>query len=367
MKLLFIHNLNNFSGSPRVLENLLESVNNSDNEISILTSNTKGFLSDKKNITYIDNYYKWVPNKILLFFRFMISQFRQFLFILFSKQFDCIYINTILPFGAGISAWLRKERIIYHIHEYYKNPNLIQKICIFVASKTSSEVIFVSNYLAQCYKNKFSCNTRVIYNSISIDLVNCSKKINDISSYLNSKFINQVILMTCSLKKYKGIFEFINIAQKCPQYKFVLVVSAPKEESNVFFKNTSIPSNLTLKNEVTNMANEYLKASIVLSLTLPHGTNGVIETFGLTLLEAFQFRIPCIATCYGGPLEIIQDGVNGFLLEPEDYELIIRKIDYLLTNQYTYNRFCEESYKRAQYFSPDNCMTVFDFLHEGLK
>jgi glycosyltransferase involved in cell wall biosynthesis len=38
------------------------------------------------------------------------------------------------------------------------------------------------------------------------------------------------------------------------------------------------------------------------------------EPFGLVVLEAMEFRVPVIATNHGGPTEIIEDGVNGYLI-----------------------------------------------------
>jgi sucrose synthase len=42
----------------------------------------------------------------------------------------------------------------------------------------------------------------------------------------------------------------------------------------------------------------------------------LFEAFGLTVIEAMSSGLPTFATRYGGPLEIIQDGVSGFHLDP---------------------------------------------------
>ena len=42
----------------------------------------------------------------------------------------------------------------------------------------------------------------------------------------------------------------------------------------------------------------------------------LFEAFGLTVLEAMTSGLPTFATCYGGPLEIIQHGRSGFHLDP---------------------------------------------------
>jgi len=42
----------------------------------------------------------------------------------------------------------------------------------------------------------------------------------------------------------------------------------------------------------------------------------LFEAFGLTILEAMITGLPTFATRFGGPLEIIQDGINGFYINP---------------------------------------------------
>lgn len=42
----------------------------------------------------------------------------------------------------------------------------------------------------------------------------------------------------------------------------------------------------------------------------------LFEAFGLTVIEAMISGLPTFATCYGGPLEIIKDGLSGFHIDP---------------------------------------------------
>ncbi len=52
----------------------------------------------------------------------------------------------------------------------------------------------------------------------------------------------------------------------------------------------------------------------------------LFEAFGLTVLEAMISGVPTFATQFGGPLEIIQDGVNGFYINPTHLEEMAEKI-----------------------------------------
>jgi sucrose synthase len=57
----------------------------------------------------------------------------------------------------------------------------------------------------------------------------------------------------------------------------------------------------------------------------------LFEAFGLTILEAMISGLPTFATQFGGPLEIIQDQVNGFYINPTNLEEIATKILHFVT------------------------------------
>ncbi len=50
------------------------------------------------------------------------------------------------------------------------------------------------------------------------------------------------------------------------------------------------------------------------------------EAFGLTVLEAMHSGLPTAATRYGGPLEIIREDEDGFLLDVKDREALAAKL-----------------------------------------
>ena len=56
------------------------------------------------------------------------------------------------------------------------------------------------------------------------------------------------------------------------------------------------------------------------------------ESFGLVLLEAMSLEVPTIAACSGGPLEIIDDGVTGFLFRPNNAESLSKHLMHVLND-----------------------------------
>ncbi len=57
------------------------------------------------------------------------------------------------------------------------------------------------------------------------------------------------------------------------------------------------------------------------------------ETFGVVLLEAMQFSLPIVATRWRGIPSIINEGENGFLVEPKDAHALADRLEKLIVNE----------------------------------
>lgn len=71
------------------------------------------------------------------------------------------------------------------------------------------------------------------------------------------------------------------------------------------------------------------------------------EPFGMVVIEAMLLRKPVIATDHGGPKEIIDNGVSGYLIPPGDAIILAEKIDFLLQNPETRNKIGERGSHRV--------------------
>lgn len=54
------------------------------------------------------------------------------------------------------------------------------------------------------------------------------------------------------------------------------------------------------------------------------------ESFGLVVLEAMQFELPVVATRWRGVPDLVQDGITGFLIPPQDALTLADRLELLL-------------------------------------
>lgn len=336
MRILFVHLLNDYSGSPRVLRSLASFMGES-SELYIFTSNeAKGFLSNLDNVNYVNVPYYFSKNKLLRLCLYLISQFFLFLKILkYSDESSVVYVNTILPFGAALAAKVKGAKVIYHFHETSIRPKLLMKFLTFIAYYTSEINIFVSKYLKKQFDQFKNCH--ICYN------------------FCDSKYEPNVvnpnprkILLIASAKEYKGIFLFSMLAEKCPEYEFTLVLNTDSLNVKKIFP--IVPKNLEVHPACVDTGIYYRQSDLLLNLSIPELW---VETFGLTILEAFHHSIPCIAPNIGGPTELIDDGVNGFLVDPKNIQIIKEKINYLFTNSHVYESFCKKALEKSASFNKE--------------
>lgn len=325
-KIIFVHLLNDFSGSPKVLSQAIKACDKESFEIELFTGqSSSGFLSNS-TANHHFYFYKRFNSKIATLFSFVISQTHLFIKLLkFRNKEVTIYINTMLPFGAALFGKFFNKKVIYHIHETSINPAGLKQFLRFVVQKTASKIVFVSNSVKKLegFKN---IEQEPIYNSVSEDFTAISLKHSYQAKQSNAKFN---VLMACSLKAYKGVDEFIKIANECVSLKdieFTLVLNAAQKEIDFYFTNRKIPANTTMVAAQKNLHPFYQKASLVLNLSR---IDQWVETFGLTIIEAMSYGIPVIVPPVGGPTEIVTGDLEGYLISSYEVSVIAKKIQEL--------------------------------------
>ena len=89
------------------------------------------------------------------------------------------------------------------------------------------------------------------------------------------------------------------------------------------------------------------------------------ECFPMVLLEAMSFGVPCISfDCPAGPAEIITNGEDGLLIEPDNVEAMAADIIALIEDEEKRKRFGKQAYKNIERFAPEHVYRLWQKLLE---
>ncbi|MFA5157729.1 MAG: glycosyltransferase family 4 protein [Patescibacteria group bacterium] len=260
--------------------------------------------------------------------------------------FGPIIIHAHGPRAASFCRYAlqAKERFVYTEHiwnsDYHlKSPlnSWLQKNGLRAISKRADIIFAVSNSVKKFLVEVFKLNGKdvvVIPNAIEIETE--PKKA--------SRAEDKLLIGTIgSLNKQKGHIYLIQaierVVKSLPKTRLEIVGDGPeKEKIQREIKKLGLESRVQLLGKI-DKPKRLLKNWDI--FVLP----SLSETFGLVVLEAFESKVPVIATKVGGLPELITNNDNGILVPPADPDKLSKAILYLLVEKKVRNGLAEEAYK----------------------
>lgn len=293
--------------------------------------------------------YKRFSSKLLQLLSYLFSQVYLFLRLSASSEArnaSVIWVNTVLPFGSLVFAKLFRVPAICHVHEVALSPPILSLFLFGIANQCANEIVFVSKAQKELLKpvsKRFSILSNGLDRAISERSSRC------VYTHRREGVFN--VVMLASLRPYKGIDTFIKLAQDLGErtVKFRLVLNDDIDKVREYREKHSSVSFLEIHDRVENPSDAYESASVLLNLSYP---DQWIETFGLTIIEAFSFGVPVIAPPVGGPTELVSDGIDGFLIDSREYSKLRLGLLRLIEDQSLCMELSNNAKRKAQHYTP---------------
>ncbi len=259
-------------------------------------------------------------------------------------KFDCIIVVDICIY---LPVFLFK--IFTHIKtiawEHFNceiERSKIDMISRKLAVKNANKIIVLGKNDLLNYKKKFPKLSHIdyIYNPIAFDIIN------------NFNVCNKKIVAAGRLESQKGfdlLIEAWRLAEPLSaEWELeIFGEGSLKEELQRKIDNYKL-TKIHLKGFVNNLQEELKQAGIFV-------LSSRYEGFGLVLLEAQANGLPIISfNCKEGPAEIIDDGINGYLIEPGNVASFADKMVELMSNDELRLSFSKNSQKDLYRFNLDN-------------
>ena len=113
-------------------------------------------------------------------------------------------------------------------------------------------------------------------------------------------------------------------------------------------KNSNVEKNIFLKSFRTDNLNLISQCDILVVPSLR------FESFGYAAVEAMSLRKPVIASNIGGLAEVVENNKTGYLVDPKNHKLFVKKILYLFKNSKVSRLMANNGFKRYKnYFSSE--------------
>ena len=87
------------------------------------------------------------------------------------------------------------------------------------------------------------------------------------------------------------------------------------------------------------------------------------EGFGMVILEAMSFGIPCVSyDCPAGPRDMITDGLDGFLVEFDNFAELEKATLELINNEAKMIEFGNQAFEASKKWNDDNILAEWKKL-----
>ncbi|NWF75466.1 MAG: glycosyltransferase family 4 protein [Nitrospirae bacterium] len=293
----------------------------------------------------------------------------KYIFILIFKRVDLIHIHT----SASVSFYrksifaligiLFQRNIIYHLHSsrfydfFYNPPNQLLKSYIKRIFKSATCVICLCENWKDCLKERYHLkNITVIPNPVcQVPFANKSfsmdvSRLLFVGFYINSKGIID-LLEVCKDLHLKGVNFTLELCGKGEMNEII----------NSYIMENSLEKCIINNGWVEGRAKEniFRKADI---FVLPSYAEGM----PISILEAFSYGLPIVATKISCVPAIVEDGINGFLIEPGNRKELLEKISVLINNKYLRESMSKNNLLKVKHYSPEVIAGRWENLYKDL-
>ena len=271
-------------------------------------------------------------------------------------KIDVLHVHHI-PFYMRVALGLRLSRvkgIVFTEHSKYmiSRHQHLQKACRKAANKVAYFTT-VSEELKEYFSTKLgiaASTIQVICNGVDTERFHPIDEKSGLHHFLPlSCQKRKIILSVGRLVKDKDHFTLLQAMKRLLNKKlsFCLVLVGEGElrgeiEANIL--------RLELQEYVHLLGNR-----TDVSELMPHADlfalSSLREGLPMVILEAMACGLPLVSTSVGGISEVVKNEVNGFLVAPEDPEMLAEKIEYILVHPEVAERMGQENRNKvtAQY------------------
>ena len=282
-------------------------------------------------------------------------------FVLFIKgrKYDIFHIHGCSFFGffpivigVMIGKLLKKKIIItYHGGELYEFINKYKTKVIYFLNK--ADIITVPSKYLQNILNDNSIKSKYLPNIIRDDNVYFKKREKLKPILIVTRTLDEVYNIPLSIMAFKDLKKVV------PDAKLKIVGDGKlKNEILELVKKENIDDIEFIGRVPNSKIGEILNTADIFINTSNK------DNMPLSLFEALACGLPVISTNVGGIPDYFTDGINGFLIEPNNKEQLTNKILYVLNNQAEVQKIIDNGYQTFEKLTLRNLKSEYLKLYQ---
>lgn len=317
----FIHNIYKMGGTERVVL-LIANRLSEEFEVEIVSLHKEyetPFYKINKNIKVRDILGKELQ-PVKLYYPYLMHKVKKFLKDYKTDVFICAGMGDV-----PLTIFMHNRCKYIAWEHFYSNQGKVGGIMWLgrvLSSKYADKVVVLTKKDMELNQKRFKTSGKIvqIYNPFNFEE-------RDVKYDKESKKI-----VSCGrFTKQKGYDFLVNVAEKVfhlhPDWTWDIYGDG-EEMNNIkkLIEEKNLENKVILKGRTNQMYNLY-KEYAMFVLTSRY------EGLGMVNIEAHNSKLPIISfNCNCGPDEIIQDGINGYLIDCFDVDKMAEKINYLIEN-----------------------------------
>ena len=265
-----------------------------------------------------------------------------------NNKYDCI-IGVADEYSLLVSKMADKlhSKTIGWMHSTFKGYYQIRGHASYGAIALNrkymhklNKVFVLNSSDKEIYDNEFNVHSTVMYNSIKV-----VQPISDKANLYDLLYVGRINIFV------KGMDLLIDILEKTirslPNCKICIVGSGSKSDELAFEKEIikrNLQANIKIEGYKKNVSYYYKVSKLLLSTSRWEG-------FGVSIVEAMNYGVPCISFFNDGPKDIIETEINGILVKKYDTNTFSNKIIECLQDKKKYDFLSKNAIERSRMFS----------------
>lgn len=276
-----------------------------------------------------------------------------------------VHCNNGVTYLAWRVAKIMKLPLVYHFRGVDWSNSYSEEVRL-----AASKYIAITRFLAEDFSKKMSLPLEkfsLIYDPVDYHVFEqlSSTDITQARAAMQAQEDDVVHLIAARIIPFKGQLEFLQcslpllVANK--RFKIALMGNSADESPDYFQKIEAFIKEHQLDQQIVMLGFQsnpmpFIKAADVII----HFSLGP-EGFGRSVVEAWAAKKPIIATAIGGPIELISDGQNGYLVDPHNIEQCQEKIQLLLGDSDLRETFGNNGFSRViESFSQEKIASLLE-------